>query len=82
MALAVWVTGWWLAKVCSQPGMLAVGTKAELANTSGKMMTNAASCAVSGSTGLQPDEGEDPGEGEAEQDGEEDRGHRQAANPL
>ena len=48
MALAVCVTGWWLAKAWSHPGIAAVGTNAELAKTSGKMIAKPASCAVSG----------------------------------
>jgi exodeoxyribonuclease V alpha subunit len=44
---AVRVMGLTLAKACSQPGMLATGTKTELANTSGKMTTKPADCAAS-----------------------------------
>src|SRR3984957_13245724 len=41
--------GWVLAKACSQPGMLWIETKTELANTSGQMGRKPASWAVSGS---------------------------------
>src|SRR2546421_8248752 len=44
---AVSVTGLALAKACSQSGMVATGTKTELANTSGKMTTKPADCAAS-----------------------------------
>ena len=30
------LTGWFLAKACSQPGIVAIGTNAELRNVSGK----------------------------------------------
>src|SRR5260370_35210136 len=44
---AVSVTGLTLATACSQPGMLATGTKTELANTRGKMTTKPADCPAS-----------------------------------
>src|SRR5260370_3550872 len=44
---AVRVTGLTFATACSQPGMLATGTKTELANTRGKMTTKPADCAAS-----------------------------------
>jgi len=52
--LAARVMGWTLAKACSQPGMLRIETKTELANTSGKTNRNPASCALSGSATVSP----------------------------
>src|SRR5579864_587969 len=34
------VTGWWLAKACNQPGMVAIGTNAEDTNVSGNSQIN------------------------------------------
>src|SRR5258708_18867804 len=53
-ALAARVMGWTLAKACSQPGMLRIEVKTELANTIGKMGRKPASCAVSGSATVSP----------------------------
>ncbi|GAA2088960.1 hypothetical protein GCM10009759_11470 [Kitasatospora saccharophila] len=53
-APAVMVTGWWSAKTWSQPGMVAVGTNAEDAKTSGARTGNAAAVAVSGSPTARP----------------------------
>src|ERR1700756_3601433 len=46
-ALAVRVTGLTFAKVCSQLGMLEIGTNTELANTSGNRTTKPADWAAS-----------------------------------
>src|ERR1700683_3891496 len=46
-ALTTAVTGWCLANACSQPGIVATGTKADEANTSGASSGNDAACAVS-----------------------------------
>src|ERR1700758_5762718 len=46
-ASAVTVTGLIVANACSQSGKVATGTNTELANTSGKITTNPAVCAVS-----------------------------------
>src|SRR5689334_24134358 len=46
-ASAVTVTGLILANACSQFGKVETGTNTELANTSGKITTNPAVCAVS-----------------------------------
>jgi len=43
-------TGWYFAHPCSHEGIVATGTKAEEANTSGAMIGNEAACAVSGSS--------------------------------
>src|SRR5260370_7692124 len=51
---AVSVTGLTLATACSQPGMLATGTKTELANTRGKMTTKPADCAPPAPRTLNP----------------------------
>ena len=46
-ALTMMVTGWCSAKVRSQAGMLAVGTKALLAKVKGKSQMKPADCAAS-----------------------------------
>src|SRR5918911_4521734 len=46
-ASAVSVTGLTFANASSQPGIVATGTKTELAKTSGKTTTNPADCAAS-----------------------------------
>src|SRR4029077_11131806 len=46
-ASAVTVTGVIFANACSQSGKVETGTNTELANTSGKITTNPAVCAVS-----------------------------------
>ena len=46
-ASTTWVTGWWLAKACSQPGIALTGTKADEAKMNGKRIGNTMVCAVS-----------------------------------
>ena len=46
-ASTTWVTGWCLAKACSQPGMALTGTKADEAKMNGKRIGKAMICAVS-----------------------------------
>src|SRR5437763_5721971 len=54
MALMTWVIGLLRAKACSQSGIVASGTNAELANSSGNTQMNPAACADSGSRTLMP----------------------------
>src|SRR5579884_763812 len=46
-ALTIRETGWWSAKARNQVGMFCVGTKALLANVSGKSQMKPADCAAS-----------------------------------
>ena len=46
------MTGWLLAKACSQPGMVEIGTNAEDRNTSGKIQISPKACTDSAYTGL------------------------------
>src|SRR5215469_5693452 len=54
MALTTYVTGWLLAKACSQPGMVAIGTNAEDTNVSGNSQTNPNDCTASSSLMASP----------------------------
>ena len=47
VASITWLTGWFLAKACSQPGHRCHGTKADEAKVKGKSTGKAASWAVS-----------------------------------
>src|SRR6478735_12340196 len=54
VAFTAAVTGWWLAKTWSHPGMVDVDTNADEANTSGARIGNDMAWAVSGSLALRP----------------------------
>ena len=54
MALTTKVTGWWLAKACSQPGMVAIGTNAEDTNVSGNSQIIPNACTDSSSPMASP----------------------------
>src|SRR5438874_7468493 len=54
MASIVWLIGLLRAKAWSHDGMVEIGTKAELANTSGKIQMKPAAWAASGSRTLMP----------------------------
>src|ERR1700722_18224427 len=46
-ASMTWLTGWWTANACSQPGMDWTLTKADEAKVKGNRMGKAANCAAS-----------------------------------
>ena len=48
------VTGWFSANPCSQPGMLAIGTKAELMKVSGNTQMSPNACTDSSSLIVRP----------------------------
>jgi hypothetical protein len=54
IVLTTKVTGWWLAKACSQPGMDAIGTNAEDTNVSGNSQINPNDCTASSSPMASP----------------------------
>ena len=54
IASTTWVTGWWLANACSQPGMDEIGTNAELTNVSGNSQISPNACTDSSSPMASP----------------------------
>ena len=54
MASTVNVMGWLLANACSQPGMVEIGTKAELRKVSGNSQTRPNACTDSSSPMARP----------------------------
>src|SRR5215475_10155431 len=54
IALMMNVTGWLLANACSQPGMVSIGTNAELRNVSGNSQIRPNACTDSSSPMASP----------------------------
>ena len=54
MVSMMYVTGWLLAKACSQPGMVEIGTNAEDRNVSGNSQISPNACTDSSSPMARP----------------------------